>query len=282
MIGPRTKAILAPNLVGNCPDWDRIREIADPHGLAVVEDSCDVLDSWLRGTRTGTRADISVTSFARGHAITAAGNGGLVGVDDDELFDRCAHAAPVGASLGDVPLRLAAGRDGPLRARSPTARRTTWSSCSTTSATTSSRRRSAPPTGSCSSTSSPTSTSGAGSDWQRLDDFFADHEDKVVRPRTAGGRADHVDALSVRAREGLDRTAIQRELELRGIADADGVDRQHPPPARVRRHRPSGAGRRASERRPGDGPGAVAPVHHGLTSDDLGYVIESLADVLSD
>ena len=51
-------AILAPNLVGNCPDWDQIRAVADAHGLLVIEDSCDVLDSWLRGTRTGTRADI--------------------------------------------------------------------------------------------------------------------------------------------------------------------------------------------------------------------------------
>ncbi len=32
MIGPRTKAILVPNLVGNCPDWDRLRAIADRHG----------------------------------------------------------------------------------------------------------------------------------------------------------------------------------------------------------------------------------------------------------
>src|SRR5437868_13650125 len=66
MVGPKTRAILAPNLVGNCPDWDRVRAIADRHGLLVVEDSCDVLDSWLRGTRTGTRADIVTTSFARG------------------------------------------------------------------------------------------------------------------------------------------------------------------------------------------------------------------------
>ncbi|MGH9048469.1 MAG: aminotransferase class I/II-fold pyridoxal phosphate-dependent enzyme, partial [Acidimicrobiia bacterium] len=29
MVGPRTRAILAPNLVGNVPDWDRIRDIAD-------------------------------------------------------------------------------------------------------------------------------------------------------------------------------------------------------------------------------------------------------------
>lgn len=89
MIGPRTKAILVPNLCGNVPDWDAIRAVADEHGLQVVEDSCDVLDSWLRDTRTGTRADISVTSFARSHAMTAGGNGGLVGLDDDDLHDRC-------------------------------------------------------------------------------------------------------------------------------------------------------------------------------------------------
>jgi CDP-6-deoxy-D-xylo-4-hexulose-3-dehydrase len=43
----------------------------------------------LRGTPTGTRADISVTSFALSHIITAAGTGGMVLVDDDELADRC-------------------------------------------------------------------------------------------------------------------------------------------------------------------------------------------------
>jgi CDP-6-deoxy-D-xylo-4-hexulose-3-dehydrase len=47
MVGPRTKAILGVNLVGNVPDWDAIRAVADRHGLRVVEDSCDVLDAWL-------------------------------------------------------------------------------------------------------------------------------------------------------------------------------------------------------------------------------------------
>jgi len=88
MIGPRTKAILAPNLIGNAPDWDRIREIADRHGLKVVEDSCDALGLTLRGTPTGTRADISLTSFALSHIITAAGTGGMVCFDDDELADK--------------------------------------------------------------------------------------------------------------------------------------------------------------------------------------------------
>lgn len=88
MITPKTKAILTPNLIGNAPDWDVIREIADRHGLIVVEDSCDALGLTLRGTPTGARADISLTSFALSHIITAAGTGGMVCFDDDELADK--------------------------------------------------------------------------------------------------------------------------------------------------------------------------------------------------
>jgi CDP-4-dehydro-6-deoxyglucose reductase, E1 len=88
MIGPRTKAILAPNLIGNAPDWDRIRTIADAHQLLVVEDSCDALGLTLHGTPTGSRADISLTSFALSHIITAAGTGGMVCFDDPDLADR--------------------------------------------------------------------------------------------------------------------------------------------------------------------------------------------------
>ena len=88
MIGPRTRAILAPNLIGNAPDWDAVRVVADRHGLTVIEDSCDALGLTLRGTPTGARADISLTSFALSHIITAAGTGGMVCFDDDELADR--------------------------------------------------------------------------------------------------------------------------------------------------------------------------------------------------
>jgi len=88
-LGPRTKAILAPNLTGNCPDWDAIRALADRHGLQVIEDSCDCLGATQHGTPTGTRSDISVTSFALSHIITAGGTGGMVLVDDEKLADRC-------------------------------------------------------------------------------------------------------------------------------------------------------------------------------------------------
>lgn len=88
-ISDRTTAILVPNLIGNCPDWDAIRAIADRHDLVVIEDSCDCLGATLHGTPTGARADMSLTSFALSHIITAAGTGGMICLDDEELIDRC-------------------------------------------------------------------------------------------------------------------------------------------------------------------------------------------------
>jgi CDP-6-deoxy-D-xylo-4-hexulose-3-dehydrase len=89
MLGPDTRALLVPNLVGNVPDWDRIRAFADEHDLLVIEDSCDALGATVRGRPTGERSDLSVTSFALSHIITCAGNGGMVLLDDEELRDRC-------------------------------------------------------------------------------------------------------------------------------------------------------------------------------------------------
>jgi len=88
MITPATGAILMPNLIGNVPDWDRLREIADRHGLPLIEDSCDTIGPRLRGEPTGKRSTISVTSFANSHIITCAGNGGMLMVDDEALSDR--------------------------------------------------------------------------------------------------------------------------------------------------------------------------------------------------
>jgi CDP-6-deoxy-D-xylo-4-hexulose-3-dehydrase len=88
MITPKTKAISVPNLLGGIPDWDRLRAIADKHGLKLLEDSCDTLGATLKGTPPGTRADISVTSFSIFHIITCLGNGGMVAVNDESMWDR--------------------------------------------------------------------------------------------------------------------------------------------------------------------------------------------------
>jgi CDP-6-deoxy-D-xylo-4-hexulose-3-dehydrase len=88
MIGPDTKAMMIPSLIGNLPDWDRIRAIADAHGLLVIEDSADTLGATLHGLSTGSRAHISTTSFYGSHVINAGGNGGMLCVDTPEHLRR--------------------------------------------------------------------------------------------------------------------------------------------------------------------------------------------------
>ena len=66
-IGERSRAILAPNLIGNAPDWDAIREIADHHELLVVEDSCDALAPLLRAVPARTVCPATLT-VRRGRA----------------------------------------------------------------------------------------------------------------------------------------------------------------------------------------------------------------------
>jgi CDP-4-dehydro-6-deoxyglucose reductase, E1 len=88
MITPRTGALLFPNLIGNTPDWDVLRSIADRHDLPLVEDSCDTLGPILRGRPTGERTTMTVTSFANSHILTCGGNGGMLMVEDDARRDR--------------------------------------------------------------------------------------------------------------------------------------------------------------------------------------------------
>lgn len=84
----KTKAIIAPHLIGNLVDLQKVRAFARAHGLFVIEDSCDTLGSLYKGKPTGTYADITTTSFYASHLITTAGSGGMVMFDDKKLRER--------------------------------------------------------------------------------------------------------------------------------------------------------------------------------------------------
>jgi CDP-6-deoxy-D-xylo-4-hexulose-3-dehydrase len=88
MITEKTKALVIPNLIGNLPDWQKLREIADKHNLFVLEDSADTLGALIGGESSGRFSDISITSFYGSHVINAAGNGGMLCINDDDLHER--------------------------------------------------------------------------------------------------------------------------------------------------------------------------------------------------
>lgn len=88
MITPKTKAMVIPNLIGNLPDWKKLREIADKHGLFVLEDSADTLGAEIGGSSSGRFTDMSTTSFYGSHIINCAGNGGMLCVNTEAFYDR--------------------------------------------------------------------------------------------------------------------------------------------------------------------------------------------------
>jgi len=88
MITPKTKAMFIPNLIGNLPDWQELRRIADKHHLFVLEDSADTVGAEIGGSSSGRFTDMSTTSFYGSHVVNAAGNGGMLCVNDDEHLRR--------------------------------------------------------------------------------------------------------------------------------------------------------------------------------------------------
>lgn len=87
-ITSRTEALMIPSLIGNLPDFPRLRALARKHHLAFVEDSCDTLGATFAGKPTGFYSDISTTSFYASHIITAAGAGGMACFRDSALARR--------------------------------------------------------------------------------------------------------------------------------------------------------------------------------------------------
>jgi CDP-4-dehydro-6-deoxyglucose reductase, E1 len=87
-ISKKTRAILIPNLIGNIPDWKKIRKIANKYKLLVLEDSADTLGGRINNKSTGIYSDISITSFYGSHVISCAGNGGMMLTNNKNYFTR--------------------------------------------------------------------------------------------------------------------------------------------------------------------------------------------------
>lgn len=97
-ITPRTKAILPVHIFGQCVDMDPLLEIAERHGLIVIEDACQAIGATYKGKRAGSLARAAAFSFFPSKNLGCAGDGGIITTDDAELAARARKLASHGTS----------------------------------------------------------------------------------------------------------------------------------------------------------------------------------------
>ena len=84
---PRTKAIIVSHLHGGVVVMPDVRMFADQHGIAVIEDACQMPGATVQGRVAGTWGDVGVLSFG-GSKLLTAGRGGALVTRDSGIAQR--------------------------------------------------------------------------------------------------------------------------------------------------------------------------------------------------
>jgi len=86
-ITPRTKAILPVDFYGHPAPIPELTELAETHGISVIEDACQASTAEIDGTKVGSIAHFTAFSWS-GKPIYASGGGGAYLTNDRELYER--------------------------------------------------------------------------------------------------------------------------------------------------------------------------------------------------
>lgn len=81
----RIAALMPVYTLGNIPDMDKFRGIADEYRLPLVVDAACAIGATYKGKELGTLADLSTLSFNGNKTITCGGGGAVVGADESLL-----------------------------------------------------------------------------------------------------------------------------------------------------------------------------------------------------
>ena len=84
-LSPKTRAIVAVNVLGNPASLDKIRTFSDAHNLYFIEDNCESMGAELNGKQCGTFGDIGTFSCFFSHHISTM-EGGVLVTDNEELY----------------------------------------------------------------------------------------------------------------------------------------------------------------------------------------------------
>ncbi|WP_396623796.1 DegT/DnrJ/EryC1/StrS family aminotransferase [Luteitalea sp.] len=87
-VTPRTRAIVPVHLYGQAAEMDALMALAAEHGLTVIEDAAQALGATYGGRALGTIGHFGCFSFYPSKNLGAAGDAGLVTVNDDDLAAR--------------------------------------------------------------------------------------------------------------------------------------------------------------------------------------------------
>jgi dTDP-4-amino-4,6-dideoxygalactose transaminase len=87
-ITPRTKAVIAVHLYGQCCDLTAVKNICDKRRVWLVEDAAQAIGSEWEGRRAGSVGDFGCFSFFPSKNLGAAGDGGMVVTQSAEHADR--------------------------------------------------------------------------------------------------------------------------------------------------------------------------------------------------
>jgi perosamine synthetase len=82
----RTKALLPVDYAGHPADLDELHQMADRHGLTLIEDACHALGAEYRRRRVGSISHMTVFSFHPVKHLTT-GEGGMVTTDNPRFAD---------------------------------------------------------------------------------------------------------------------------------------------------------------------------------------------------
>lgn len=92
----KSKAIMPIHTAGHPYDIDKVHEIAEKHGLVIIEDAAQSLGARYKGKPVGTRGDVAVFSFAVHKHVMAGGWGGIVLTNNEELAEKVKRYAYLG------------------------------------------------------------------------------------------------------------------------------------------------------------------------------------------
>ena len=87
-ITAHTKAIIPVHLFGQAADMDPIMELANKHGLVVIEDACQAIGAEYKGRRVGSIGTYGAFSFFPSKNLGCFGDGGAVSCNDPERVKK--------------------------------------------------------------------------------------------------------------------------------------------------------------------------------------------------